>query len=427
MAKKDLLSEITAFMAALSGEVNGVAVSDVVDAVVRTVQGLGFRQVVLPPLEQKQVFTAAPAVQAHFGERLHEVAGPGGEQYVLPPTQLFNLYKLHLTEVRRKGAHVVKYFYLSPVARNGQERLSFDYELGMFVLGHSSSLSSFQVINAGRQVLIDLGIGEVMTEINSIGCAACQRQYQDVLSEFLSRDSGVGNKRLCASCLQDLSEERIVNLLSCRNQGCQQVLAAAPQIIDSLEDECRRHLVGLLETLDELDLPYVLSPSLVTSPLVERILFRLTLAEGAAAPVLAHGGEYSSAVAHLDQQAGSPVVGLTISLEDLLKHISSENLRPAERVEVFVISLGDQALKRSLRIYQALRQGGVRVAEAMLGNTGIRNQLREAKARDPQLALIIGQREALDDTVILRDMKSGMQELFPADRILEEVEKRLGR
>ena len=58
---------------------------------------------------------------------------------------------------------------------------------------------------------------------------------------------------------------------------------------------------------------------------------------------------------------------------------------------------------------------------------GFADKLKEAVAKKCEIALIIGQKEAIDETVILRDMRSGMQEVFALDRIIEEVKKRLGK
>ena len=40
-------------------------------------------------------------------------------------------------------------------------------------------------------------------------------------------------------------------------------------------------------------------------------------------------------------------------------------------------------------------------------------------------SIIIGQKEVLDKTVILRNMESGMQEVVDRDRLVKELERRL--
>ncbi|HYF04554.1 MAG TPA: His/Gly/Thr/Pro-type tRNA ligase C-terminal domain-containing protein, partial [Patescibacteria group bacterium] len=61
------------------------------------------------------------------------------------------------------------------------------------------------------------------------------------------------------------------------------------------------------------------------------------------------------------------------------------------------------------------------------GTEGVKNQLKAAEVYKAPVALIMGQKEAQDDMVILRDVKSGMQEMFHYENIVEEVKKRLGK
>jgi histidyl-tRNA synthetase len=61
------------------------------------------------------------------------------------------------------------------------------------------------------------------------------------------------------------------------------------------------------------------------------------------------------------------------------------------------------------------------------GTEGVKNQLKAAQDCKAPIALIMGQKEAMDDMVILRDVKSGMQEVFSYDKIIDEVIKRLGK
>ena len=42
-----------------------------------------------------------------------------------------------------------------------------------------------------------------------------------------------------------------------------------------------------------------------------------------------------------------------------------------------------------------------------------------------KLTLILGQKEALDKEIIIRDMESGVQETVPLEKLVREVKKRL--
>jgi histidyl-tRNA synthetase len=94
--------------------------------------------------------------------------------------------------------------------------------------------------------------------------------------------------------------------------------------------------------------------------------------------------------------------------------------------EVFLVPLGELASKRSLRLFRDLIAENIRVHDHF-GTIGVKNQLKLAEECKAPLALIMGQKEAMDEMVILRDVKSGMQEVFSYDKIIVEVKKRLER
>ena len=97
----------------------------------------------------------------------------------------------------------------------------------------------------------------------------------------------------------------------------------------------------------------------------------------------------------------------------------------ARRAAVMV-PLGELASKKALRLFSELWDEKIAV-HGHFGNIGVKHQLKMAEAYKASIALIMGQKEAQDEMVILRDVRSGMQEVFQYERIIEEVKKRLGR
>ena len=94
--------------------------------------------------------------------------------------------------------------------------------------------------------------------------------------------------------------------------------------------------------------------------------------------------------------------------------------------EVFLVPLGELASKKALRLFRDLIAQRILVYDHF-GNAGVKNQLKAAQTNKAPIALIMGQKEAMDEMVILRDVKSGMQEIISYDKIVEEVKKRLGK
>jgi len=77
-----------------------------------------------------------------------------------------------------------------------------------------------------------------------------------------------------------------------------------------------------------------------------------------------------------------------------------------------------------LKLFEDLRKGNIKTAENF-SKDGLKSQLEQADKLGVKYTLIIGQKEILDRTIIIRDMESGVQEVVDFDKAVEEVKKRL--
>jgi len=75
-------------------------------------------------------------------------------------------------------------------------------------------------------------------------------------------------------------------------------------------------------------------------------------------------------------------------------------------------------------MYEELRKAGIKVSESF-GKDSLKSQLRAADKANATLTLILGQKEFFEETIIIRNMKTGVQETVPIGRVVEEVKKRL--
>lgn len=391
----------------------------ILDNAVRLLGSFGFQQIAPPPVEEAKIFQNSALLRHRFGRNLHALGGDGDKSYVLSPTHLTGAAKLYLEAAAVRGPHVAKWFYVAPLVREFGKDLAMEHEIGVLILGDESSLAMAQLVSSVAQTLRSLGIADVNTELVSRGCVTCQREYHETLQNFLHGQED----QLCEDC-QRHAADRVINVFSCATPGCQELLAGAPQMMDFLDESCRADLAETLEIMDELSLPYTLNPALTGTLAPEKFLFRMNASDNS---VLGHGGNLTSMLVRSARVEPMPVLGFISTLEQLTAFVPDEARRPIETLDVFVIPVGPAAARKALTLHRDLMNAGVRVSEAMLESQGIKGQLKTAADRKCEMALIIGQKEAMDETVILRDIRSGMQEIFTVERIVEEVQKRLGK
>jgi len=146
---------------------------------------------------------------------------------------------------------------------------------------------------------------------------------------------------------------------------------------------------------------------------------------GFSAPLaLAGGGRYDDLIKMLGGK-DTPAMGGAIGIDRVADLVGKTmNVNEEHSVRVFLVQLGMIAKRKLMKLREVFRKEKISVAESF-GRDSIKAQLKIADRLQADFVLILGQREALDDTIILRDMKTGAQEIIPLPKIFDEIKKRL--
>ncbi len=321
-------------------------------------------------------------------------------------------------------AHVpqpAKLYYFGPLYRHEQPqegRVRQFHQAGFEIIGgESDPVYDAQTVAVAHRFLEEMKVGKLEIRINSIGCKQCRPIYRKKLVDYYkSRPS-------CKTCKRRILLNPL-RVLDCKEKECEVTKAGAPAMIDSLCAPCRGHFKLVLEYLDELGLSYMLDNHLVRGlDYYSRTVFEI-FAEGWDA-ALAGGGRYDYLLELLGAKA-TPAVGCAVGLERVGVALAKQGVTVTakQRPRVHFIHIGDLAKKKSLSLIEALRRGGVHVEES-LGKDSLKGQLAAADKNGAELALIFGQMEAFEESIIIRDLKTGAQETVLLAKFVEAVKKRL--
>ena len=180
-----------------------------------------------------------------------------------------------------------------------------------------------------------------------------------------------------------------------------------------------------MEYLDELNLAYELNSKLVRGlDYYNRTVFEFYGLKEGAQSSLGAGGRYDGLVELLGG-AATPAVGFGLGVERIILELEAQKVEiPEEKVvKLFVVCLGESARLTAFGLIESLLAAGL-YAEGALGKSSIQNQLTKADKAGATHALIIGQKEVLDRTCILRDMSTAAQETLPLAKVVQELIKR---
>jgi histidyl-tRNA synthetase len=218
-----------------------------------------------------------------------------------------------------------------------------------------------------------------------------------------------------------------MRILDCKEEKCREVILKAPQILDFICDDCRTHFKKLLEFLDEVEVPYLLNPYLVRGlDYYTKTVFEIYNEEKRSAQsALAGGGRYDG-LGEILGGKNIPAVGFAGGMERIIYEMKESKSRVPLRPQpkVFLVQLGDLGKKRSLKLVEEFRKNNILISSS-LGRHSIKSQMKIADKIGAKFTLILGQKEALDNEIIIRDMTSGVQETIPIPKLINEIKKRL--
>jgi histidyl-tRNA synthetase len=388
----------------------------------------GYRRIDLPVVEFSNLFVRSVGEGTDIVDKeMYSFTTKGGEKVSLRPEFTAGVARAYI----QRGMHVaprpVKLYYSGPCYRydRPQEgRFREFFQFGCEALGEIDPIVDAQIIQMGWRIIYQLGIKNVRVNINSIGCPSCRKSYRSLLVSYFESK----RQKLCFDCKRRLDANPL-RILDCKEDKCVQVRMSAPQSIDHLCEECRVHFKELLEYLEELEIPFEIDPSLVRGlDYYTKTVFEFyTQIDGEETKknALGGGGRYDGLIKSLGGE-DTPAVGFSLGLDRLVGEMKKMGLKfyKEPKPRVFLAQLGLFAKKKSLRLFESLERAGIMVAESF-GRGSLKSQLKVADRMRVELTLILGQKEAIDGTIIIKDMTSGTQEIIDGSKVVDEVKKRL--
>jgi histidyl-tRNA synthetase len=382
----------------------------------------GFGRIDVPVIEYENTFSQPIGKSTEMIEReVYAFKTRGRENVVLRPDFTPSIARAYLQHSMNMFTQPIKLFstgrsyrYDRPAEGRYREFHQANYD----IYGEQDPVLDAQVIQIAYRVLQKLGIKNVQFQVNSIGTQESRAQYKDLLtSYFLSKKNKLPSK------YRDIIEKDPMRIFDATDEKVLQVCAGAPQAIDHLDKESRDHFKNLLEYLDELDLPYMINPLLNRGmDYYTRTVFEVyAIDEKGLRHALGGGGRYDDLIESLGGEP-TPAIGFGFGVDRLvleMKRLKTKSYKPPQP-KVYLAQLGDLAKKKSLKIFAEIENAGILVAESF-GRGNLMEQMEQAQKFGVEVTLIIGQKEALDGTAIVKNMHTGTQETVTQENVIEAV------
>lgn len=375
-------------------------------------------------VESAELFERALGETSDVVEKQMYILKDGG--LVLRPEFTSSIVRAYLQHGLGHLGHPLKLYAIGPVFRHespqaGRYREFHQLDFEIFST-EGDPIYDAQAMLALHRFIKSLKIKDITTHINTIGCSICRPAYRRKLLDYYMRHE----KELCADCKKRIARNPL-RLFDCKNETCVKLKADAPNILDNLCAACSRHFKGVLEFIEEVKLPYIVNPHLVRGlDYYKRTVFEMFV-DGFDFAV-ASGGRFDD-LAELLGGKSVPATGGAAGLERLAEIMKSGETKPSRAIvqgkaKIFMVYMGELAKKKTMVLIEELGENGISAMESF-GKESLRAQLRAADKSGAALALIIGQKEVFEETVIMRDLKTGNQETVLLAKVTNEVKKRL--
>lgn len=384
----------------------------------------GFREIRLPIFETTALFARSIGATTDIVEKeMYTFPDRDGTSLTLRPEGTAGAVRAFIEHNRGTDPLPQKYFYLGAMFRHERPqagRLRQFHQFGVELFGTSDPRADVEVISLLWRFLSDLRLPGLTLEINSLGLTDDRARYISHLVTYLKKQES----RLCGNCRRRIDTNPL-RVLDCKVPDCRAATEDAPLLIDFLSDAARGHFDHVLAGLQALTIPYVINPRLVRGlDYYCLTAFELTCSHLGAQNAVGAGGRYDGLVASLGGPA-TPAVGFAAGLERIAL-LLPESVLPSPVRRIYVAAFGEKGSRVGLTVLDDLRQAGLE-ADMDVRSSTLKAHLRQADRLGVTHAVILGDDEAANGMVLVRDMTTKSQEHVAIATLPAHLAQRLNR
>lgn len=420
MAKTDKLSAVKGMNDILPGE---SARWEWLEAQVRDLMGrFAYRNVRTPIVEHTQLFVRGIGEVTDIVEKeMYSFEDKlNGERLTLRPEGTASLVRATIeNNLLYDGGK--RMWYIGPMFRHERPqrgRYRQFHQIGAEAMGFAGPDVDAELILLAVALWKRLGLTQWRLEINSLGQPEERKTHREALIAYLEQHTDVmdeeAKRRMYSNPLR---------VLDTKNPAMQDMVNAAPQLLDYLGEASLAHFNGLKAILDANDVPWTVNPRLVRGlDYYNLSVFEFVTDLLGSQGTICAGGRYD----YLIEQVGgkpAPAVGWALGVERVLELVKELGTAiPEQQLDAYAIVPDVAAMPQVLRTLTQLREAGVRVQMHTAGAEGMgsmKSQFKKADASGARFGLIFGADELAQGKVTVKSLRDGQGE--QVQQLLTEV------
>jgi histidyl-tRNA synthetase len=300
---------------------------------------------------------------------------------------------------------------------SGSKRGSKNVHLN--VLGSTKSISEATLIKATLGILKEYGHKNLSIEINSVGEKDSISRFNKEIIAHFKKNLGA----LTAPLRQKLVKDPFL-FINEKNDKLEELKESMPQVICYLNETAKSHFKEVLEFLECMNIPYRINNCMVGNRAYSNntIFEIIENADTKTEKILACGSRFNGLSKKAGLKRDVPGASVSIFLNQPKDFTGSTKNGHLSKAKFYFIQFGFEAKLKSLEIIDMLREAKISVSQS-LSKDKLSAQLGSAEAQDFPYLLIVGQKEAMDNTVLVRYKDTRAQAAVKVKDLVEYIKK----
>jgi len=389
-------------------------------------QSYGYREIRTPVFEETALFKRSLGQTSDVvNKQLLELASSTENAYALRPEGTASVVRSYIENSLDGKEGLSKLFYLGPMFRGERPqkgRLRQFHQIGVEAIGpHSTSpFLDAEIIALAMQLLKELGVKGPQLRINSLG----SKEDKANISVWLRGEFAKHKNDLCEEC-QSRFERNVFRVLDCKKEGCRKVVATLVKNLP-LSDESQKYFDKVQLSLKSIGVAFEVSPHLVRGlDYYTHTVFEITAEGLGSQDAVGAGGRYNGLVHELggNEKIDYGAIGFALGMERIIL-ASGQDASVSAHIDAYVIAMKEEYQPQAFLLLQQLRAIGIKADMSFAGGS-MKSQMGRANKANARFALILGEDEIKAQTVALKDMQAGVQEILAQANLVEGIKDRL--
>ena len=301
---------------------------------------------------------------------------------------------------------------------------------GFEIMGSTKSTSEALLLKCALAVLEEHGYTDLFVDINSIGDRESMAKFERELNNHYKKHSHT----IPTKIRQEFKKNHHLILKDSRPETSE-FRKGIPQTIGSLSENSRVHFKEVLECVETFDTNYKIKPSILSNKqFASNTVFEIRKPKDThknpdksdcdedEGELLGFGYRYNHLAKKIGAKREIPTVGVTIFIKKNPSNSKKVIAKNIKKPKFYLVQLGSAAKLKALNIVEMLRKQKIPVYHSITKDK-ITGQLSGAEYMKASHVLIMGQKEAIENSIVVRNVNNREQDTVSLSELCDFLKK----